>query len=154
MPETEYGPKYKDHLLEQYKIFVNSAEKISDRRQNANNHFLTLNAALISLLGLSSNITVLNSFEWVKILIAFVGIVICSVYWLLLRSYKQINSKKFGIIHEVEKQLPLKIYDHEWHALAKGRKWYVYFPFSHVEMFTPGIFGFVYWTLGWLFFLN
>lgn len=44
--ETNYGEKYKEHLFEQYKLYCESAEKISDRRQNANNYFITINTAL------------------------------------------------------------------------------------------------------------
>ena len=36
-------------LLEQYKLLVQSAEKISERRTSANNYLLTVNAALVSL---------------------------------------------------------------------------------------------------------
>ena len=33
----EYGEKYQDHLLEQYKLFVATSEQVSERRQNADN---------------------------------------------------------------------------------------------------------------------
>ena len=35
----QYGDRYIEHLLEQYKIYVASADKISDRRQKANEFF-------------------------------------------------------------------------------------------------------------------
>lgn len=47
----QYGDKYIEHLLEQYKIYISSTEKISDRRQKANEFFLALNTALVTLLG-------------------------------------------------------------------------------------------------------
>ena len=40
--KDEYGEDYASHLLEQYKLYVESAENISDRRQNANNFFITI----------------------------------------------------------------------------------------------------------------
>ncbi|GAA7847885.1 hypothetical protein JP0246_15080 [Helicobacter pylori] len=46
-------------LLEQYKIAINSAEKISDRRTTANNFFIALNSVLFSL----NNIDKLKSFD-------------------------------------------------------------------------------------------
>ena len=48
---AKYGDKYIEHLLEQYKIYISSVEKISDRRQKANEFFLALNSALVTLLG-------------------------------------------------------------------------------------------------------
>jgi len=53
----KYGDKYIEHLLEQYKIYINSAEKISDRRQKSNEFFLTLNSALVALLGFTATKT-------------------------------------------------------------------------------------------------
>lgn len=58
--QKDYGEKYFPHLFEQYKLYVESAEKISDRRQNANNYFLTINTALISFLGISFQVELLN----------------------------------------------------------------------------------------------
>ena len=51
--EKEYGNDYKSHYLEQYKIYLEGIEKISDRRQSANNFFLTINTILVSILSLS-----------------------------------------------------------------------------------------------------
>jgi len=45
--EKEYGTSYRDHLLAQYQLYVEGMEKISDRRQNANNYFITINTVLI-----------------------------------------------------------------------------------------------------------
>jgi hypothetical protein len=56
--EEEYGDDYNDHLFEQYKMFVESVEKTSDRRQHANDYFITINTALIALIGLSFQIKI------------------------------------------------------------------------------------------------
>ena len=47
----KYGDKYVDHLLDQYKIYIDSTEKISDRRLKTNEFFLGLNTGLVTLLG-------------------------------------------------------------------------------------------------------
>ena len=49
--EKEYGASYREHLLAQYQLYVEGMEKISDRRQNANNYFITINTVLISFIG-------------------------------------------------------------------------------------------------------
>lgn len=142
--EKDYGQAYKDHLLAQYQLYVGSAEKISDRRQNANNHFITINTILISFMGVLRQVKLFESIPSVKLLIAVVGIIICVVFWFLLRSYRQLNTGKFNVIHEIEQKLPASIYDYEWQILGKGKDKKVYFPFSHIEMFIPWIFGIVY----------
>ena len=54
--KESYGSDYQRHLLEQYKLYVASTEKISDRRQRANNYFITINTAILAGLLLSLRI--------------------------------------------------------------------------------------------------
>lgn len=145
--EKEYGQEYKNHLLAQYQLYVESAEKISDRRQNANNYFITINTVLITFLGVLFQVKVLNNIFWVKFLISLIGVVICVIFWYLLRSYKQLNSGKFKVIHEIEQKLPLALYDFEWHVLKEGKDKNIYYPFSHIEMIIPWVFGVIYIVL-------
>lgn len=149
--EKEYGQEYKNHLFSQYRLYVESVEKISDRRQNANNYFITINTVLISFLGILFQAKLLESIPWVKSLVSVVGIIICGIFWFLLRSYKQLNTGKFKVIHEIEQKLPLGLFDYEWEVLKKGKNSKVYFPFSHIEMVIPWVFGAVYVVLGVLF---
>ncbi len=149
--EKEYGDNYKSHFFEQYKLYIQSAEKISDRRQNANNYFITINTALISFLGLSFQIKLLENLDWIKTLLAILGIIICIIFWFLLRSYKQLNSGKFRVIHEIERNLPLALYDYEWKILGEGKDKKLYYPFSHIELLIPWVFGFIYLILGIIF---
>jgi hypothetical protein len=149
--EKEYGSSYRDHLLAQYQLYVEGMEKISDRRQNANNYFITINTVLISFIGLLFQVKIFEHIAWIKSLIAVIGIIICAIFWFLLRSYKQLNTGKFKVIHEIENKLPLALYDFEWKMLDEGKKQSIYFPFSHIEMIIPWVFSFVYVVLGVLF---
>lgn len=149
--EKEYGDEYKTHLFEQYKLYIESAEKTSDRRQQANNYFITINTALISFIGLSFQIKFFENNVWIKSLLAFVGIIICVVFWYLIRSYKQLNAGKFEVIHQIEENLPLALYKHEWKVLGEGKDKKVYYPFSHIELLIPWIFGLIYFVLGMVF---
>lgn len=150
--EKDYGNDYKEHLFEQYKLYVESIEKTSDRRQHANNYFITINTALISLIGLSFQIKIFENLAGVKAVLAFVGIIICIVFWYLIRSYKQLNTGKFDVIHKIEEHLPLALYKYEWEVLGKGEDNKKYYPFSHIELIIPWVFGIIYALLG-LYFL-
>lgn len=142
--EKGYGAEYKDHLFEQYKLYIESAEKTSDRRQQANNYFITINTALISLIGLSFQIEFFESLARIKSVLALVGIMICFIFWNLLRSYRQLNTGKFAVIHEIEETLPLTLYKYEWEVLGKGEDKKKYYPFSHIELLIPWAFGIIY----------
>lgn len=150
--EKDYGTEYKNHFFEQYKLYIESVEKTSDRRQHANNYFITINTALISLIGLSFQIKYFENLAGIKSILALLGVIICIVFWYLIRSYKQLNIDKFAVIHKIEENLPLALYKYEWEVLGKGEDNKKYYPFSHVELIIPWVFGIIYALFG-LYFL-
>ena len=138
--ESEYGDSYKAHYLEIYKMYVEMADKISSRRQKANSFFLTINTAIVGLLGyiqLGKDQTENVEFHW---LIGLAGMVLCFLWYRLVRSYQDINSGKFKVIHEIEKRLPLAPYDAEWEMLGRGKNPKLYRPFTHIEIGVPWVF--------------
>lgn len=146
--KEEYGENYKEHLFEQYRLYVESIEKTSDRRQQANNYFITINTALISFIGLSFQFNIFENLVWIKSILALVGLIICIIFWYLIKSYKQLNTGKFTVIHEIEKYLPLALYRYEWEILGEGKDNKKYYPFSHIELLIPWVFGTIYVLLG------
>lgn len=132
--------KHVEHLLEQYKLYVNSHEKVSDRRQKTNEFFLALNTALIAALGFivgkfgSGQTIVLAAIALVG------GIAICYFWYRIIYSYKGLNTGKFAIIHAIETKLPLSLYDTEWDVLGRGEDKSKYWPFSHIETKIPWVF--------------
>ena len=152
--EKEYGDDYKSHFLEQYKIYLESIEKTSDRRQSANNYFLTANTVLVSILALSFQTDFLKNIFWFKLFVAIIGILFCIIFWFLIRAYKQLNTGKFNVLHKIEAKLPLSLYDYEWEVLGEGKDKNKYYPFSHIELLIPWVFGIVYCVLVLVFIFN
>ena len=135
-----YGKEFHSHLLEQYKLYVESADKISSRRDLANNFYLTLNSALFAI---SGYLSLLNKQSLIYLIIPFAGMVI-SFYWLkIITSYKNLNSGKFKVIHELEKNLPAKLFYYEWNSIGNG-KTKEYIPITLVEKGIPKVFMVVY----------
>ena len=136
---------YNAHLLEQYKIYLTSAENISNRRQTANAFFVTVNTVLVSLVSYL-NLGVSNSSKlfWT---ISLAGIAISYMWYRLVRSYKDLNSAKFTIIREIEKKLPISPYDAEWQAVGKGKNAKLYLPFTHIELFIPWVFTILHFVV-------
>lgn len=136
----KYGQGYIEHLLDQYKLYVNAAEKISDRRQKTNEFFLGLNTALIGLLGFVMTKTDSNKNALLLFIASVAGTVICYLWYRIILSYKGLNGAKFEVIHTIEERLPLALYDTEWEALGRGEDKTKYWPFSHIEQHVPWIF--------------
>lgn len=138
MQQDEYGPNYKAHLLEQYKLYVEMTDRISSRRQLANSFFLSINTAIIALishinLGSESG----SSSFW---LVSLAGMTLCFIWYKLVRSYKDLNDAKFKVIHEMEAKLPVSPYDSEWEKVDKGKNSKLYLPFTKIEIYIPWIF--------------
>lgn len=141
---SKYGDKYIEHLLEQYKLYVESADRISDRRQKTNEFFLGLNTALVALLGFIATKLAGVPLKAVFICTSIAGGVLCYCWYRIVRSYKGLNSGKFAVIHAIEKRLPLSLYATEWEVLKRGEDRSVYWPFTHIELFVPWVFVVLY----------
>lgn len=138
--EKKYGSEYKNHLFEQYKLYIDSADKISDRRQKANNFFLAINTALFTILWFLFKIENLQELLYLKELVIFLWILLSIIFWFLIRSYKQLNTWKFSVIHEIEEKLPLALYWYERNVLWKWKDYNKYYSFSHIELLLPIVF--------------
>lgn len=128
-------------LLEQYKLYVEMADRISQRRGAANTFFLTFNTAVVgALAGFYDNVPREVSVSM------YVAAAVLSVAWaVLLRSYRNLNTAKFKVIGVLEERLPANVYyKAEWKALGEGKDWRKYIPLSLIETFVPGIFFLIY----------
>ncbi|MGZ4864518.1 MAG: RipA family octameric membrane protein [Halobacteriota archaeon] len=135
-------------LLEQYKLYVQMADKISDRRADANKFFISLLTGLLALLSAIIQFrgaAVLQ--QAVLLIVGVVGILLCYTWYITIRSYRQLNSGKFKVVHLVEKQLPFSFYDVEWDFLGRGKDPKLYIPLTHVEQYIPKLFGILYAVL-------
>lgn len=129
-----------DIILEQYKLYVETAEKVSDRRQSSNNFFLTLNSVLLAFTGFLTGL----SFAIWHIILAFAGVCI-SILWLLtLKSFRNLNTGKFKVIHCLEEKLPIKLFKDEWQCLGEGKDRKRYLKLSVVEQGVPIVFMILY----------
>lgn len=138
--EKEYGKDCREHVVEIYKLYVDMADRISSRRQTANSFFLTLNTALVGIVGYTQ--LGLRGSDSMKLLwiISIGGITLCFSWYRLLRSYRGLSSGKFAVIQAIERQLPISPYAAEWEALGRGEDPERYLPFTKVEVVVPWVF--------------
>ena len=68
---------------------------------------------------------------------ALSGIAFSVAWFYLVQSYRQLNSGKFKVIHAIEQNLPLALYEAEWKALGEGRDPKLYRPLTKIEIYAP-----------------
>ena len=131
-----YGGPFSTDLLEQYKLYVQSAENVSARRVSSNHYLLTVNAALVASYGFQSSSSGLTIWT---IPIAVAGIAISLLMWSIIKSHRDLNAVKFKVIHELEQHLPAALYDYEWRLAQEGRG-KIYRSVSQIELWIPVVF--------------
>ena len=111
--EEEYGASYQNHLIELYKFYAGTADAVSTRRQSANAFFLTLNTALLALIGYSFRYSANGNHSVclpVVLIAAVVGLILCYLWFRTIKSHQQLNNGKFDVINLMEQKLPFAPY--------------------------------------------
>lgn len=104
----EYGPAYREHSLDIYKICLEMADRISERREKANSLFLAVNAPLIALLAKDAFGSPAVPPGALELLVPVSAGVLCYLWYRNIRSYRDLNLAKFKVIHAIERRLPLR----------------------------------------------
>ena len=86
--KASYGDSFGSDLLEQYKLYVQSAENVSARRVASNHYLLTLNAALVALYGLQS--ANFGQGYW-TLLLPVMGIPVSMLWYLVIKSHADLK---------------------------------------------------------------
>jgi hypothetical protein len=140
-------------VLQLYLNSVEMADRVSSRRGTANSFFLAVQSGLtaVAAIGTGKSPELLDDF-WAVSLLVGVGLMISGTWWMLLRSYRDLNRAKFVVINEIERiHLPVQPFTDEWTELKKdpvggwrGR----YAEFTTVERVVPCLFAIAYLTIG------
>ena len=150
MEQDKYGDNFQAHLMDQYKLCVEMADRVSVRRGQANTFYISLLSALLALLSLVIDKQLFAGPSSVLLfLTSLLGLALCLAWYVNIQSYKQLNSLKFQVIHEMEKSLPFPCYLREWDILKerRGDKKKRYIRLTTVEKYIPLIFATPYLCL-------
>jgi hypothetical protein len=139
--------RYQEAILEQYKVYVEMADRISARRALANAFFLSLNTAVLAAVG-----ALAGSFwrphlasGWLLVFPLVVLLVQTGAWFWLIRSYRQLNSAKYVVVGALEERLPASPYWRaEWKALGEGKDKSRYWQLTHLEQWLPVAFAVLY----------
>jgi hypothetical protein len=142
----QYGGKsmYQAAVLEQYKVYVEMADRISQRRALTNTFFLSVNTAIFTVIGVLWQRRA-HTAGWPLVfpLVAVLGQ--CFAWFYLLRSYRLLNAAKYIVIGAMEERLPASPYWRaEWSALGEGKDARKYWPLTHIEQWIPSLFALTY----------
>jgi len=134
-------------LLEQYKIFFETAENLVTRRQNVNSFYISANTALITIGGtifaIGSDGELLSKLA-VILALTIPGILLNISWYGMLQSYYINNQGKMKILSMIEERLAVSLYDAEWKAMKNKFSKKKYVSFTDNEKKLPLVFSFFY----------
>lgn len=132
-------------LLELYKLHAELADRVSQRRDSSNRLFAGL------LTGLVVFISALLRFGSGKVpefaillVIGLIGIALSIAWFIIIQSYKQLNSNKFRVLQDMETKLSYAFFTDEWDPESEGRKTNRYWRLTNVERSLPAIFAMLF----------
>ena len=123
------GKSLQTQILEQYKLYVQSAENVSSRRIASIRYMLTISAALVAVYGVQS--ATFGQGLWL-LPIPVIGVASGLAWHQIIASYKNLNSLKFDVIGEFEERLPAAPFTCEW-SKHSG----IYQPVTELERLLP-----------------
>ena len=143
---------YDDHfttsLMEQYKVYIQTADNVSARRIATSRYLLTLSVSLIAVYGFQ--LSVLSQWYF-TFLVPIVGIIVSLLWYKIIKSHRGLNEIKFKIIHELEQNLPVALFTREWRMTKENSKSYT--NVTDIERWIPflfmGIHAFLLITVIW-----
>lgn len=117
-PADVYGQSFQAHLLEQYKLYVESAQKVTDRRITTGNYLLTVNSFLLTVFGVASSQHLGGL--WLAI-VPVAGLLVSFTWYALVVFYRNLGAAKYKVIHGMESYLPTAPFRCEWLSAHKEK---------------------------------
>jgi hypothetical protein len=135
---------YQTAVLVQYKLYVEMADRISQRRGLSNTFFMTVNAAIFTLIGVFWKDRPSGSVWWLLFPLVVV-LAQCGIWFYVVRSYRLLNSAKYRVVGLLEERLPASpFWRAEWTELGEGKDPRKYWPLTHIEKWVPILFAVIY----------
>jgi len=128
----------KEELVEIYKLHAELADSVSRQRGTANRFYMLVLSGLAVLAFLQRKNGV--PLEWLMIGFGLLGMLLAAAWYIIIRSFRQLNSGKFKTLHELEKKLAYPFFKREWDLLKEGTERKTYWRLTIVETFVPIIF--------------
>ena len=133
----------KDPKLALFELYLATAEKVGDRRAQANAWMLSVNSAIVGLYGYlqvdKMAVGAAAKAVWLWAIPA-AGAIVCLAWAALLTSYRKLNRAKCEVLMRLEADLPVPPFttEREIYRNEKRRS------LSQIEALIPGCFALLY----------
>ncbi len=142
--ETTIESREREEFLEIYKLHVEMADRVSQRKEGANRLFVTLLSVVMvlmtAILRFGSQLDSIPV-EYILVVLMLTVLSLSASWYVVIRSYRQLNTEKFGILNKLEEKLLFAFYKLEWQRLGEGKDPKRYWKLTVVETCLPIVFS-------------
>ena len=134
-----------NEYLEIYKLHAELADRVSQRREGANRLYVSLLVGLVVFLAALIRFGIGDAPQWMVLCsVGIFGALLSASWYVVIRSYRQLNTGKFKALHDLEEKLAYPLFKREWELLAEGRDINRYWKLTVVETALPIFFGLLF----------
>lgn len=135
-------------MLEIYKLHAELADRVSQRREGANRLFVSLLTGIILLCVAFTRFgTGEVPLDIMLLAVSFIGAALTVAWYIVIRSYRQLNTGKFKALGELEDKLAYPFFRREWELLEQGKDINRYWKLTVVETCLPIVFFIVFFAV-------
>lgn len=131
----------KQELLEIYKLHAELADSVSKQRAATNRFYVLIFSGLAVLVSAFLQRKNGVPIGWLMVGFGVFGVLLASAWFVVIRSYCQLNSGKFQVLLALEEKLGYRFFKREWELLGEGKDSKSYRKLTGVETCVPVIFG-------------
>lgn len=133
------NPTDHNDSLDLYKLHAELADRVSQRREGANRLYVSLLTGLMIFLAALLRFGA-GELRAVALCVGFAGMALCCSWFVVIRSYRQLNTGKFSALQELESRLSYPFFKREWELLGEGGDRSRYWKLTVVETSLPVVF--------------
>jgi hypothetical protein len=129
--------------FEEYRLFSEHVQRLSERRQAASQTYLTVNTAIVGVLAFLAKDAGFRGWGLVGVSVPLfvVGILACVVWYRIIVQFKAIIGWHYEQLRAMEADLDesARVYTKEWERFFKPTGGRERFGFSRLEAWLPGL---------------
>lgn len=134
--QKDNNDKYYSLLMDQYKLMIDTSEKLMERRQKMSSLYTSVCTALVALVGSAFALKNMFALGAIFMCVGIVSIILATTWGFSLQGYDKNNEGKFAVLNAIEKKLPANMFDSEYrYNKSRGIK-----SFAARERMLPVIF--------------
>ena len=147
MAEADQRPDAQQNYLylDQYKLCVEMADRLSSRRVLINNSFITMMGAGAFIYAAARQHFEGTTATYFQLGISLGCVALSAMWYFTIVTYRKIAQAKFKVIQEIENKLPAKPFQMEWIHLSQDDNGQSreFLSLTRIEMYIPILAGIV-----------